>query len=47
MAKQLADVGTTHTFVVGKGVVQIGALAALLGEDDTKRMFAELYAAPK
>jgi len=46
MAKQLADVGTTHTFVVGKGVVQIGALAALLGEDDTKRLFAELYADP-
>jgi hypothetical protein len=46
MAKQLAEVGTTHTFVVGKGVVQIGALAALLGEDDTRRLFAELYADP-
>ena len=44
MAKQLAEVGTTHTFVLGKGVVQVGALAALLGDDDTKRLFAELYA---
>jgi hypothetical protein len=32
--------------VLGKGVVQIGALAALLGDDDTKRLFAELYADP-
>ena len=46
MAKQLADVGTTHTFVLGKGVVQVGALAALVGDDATKRLFAELYADP-
>ena len=46
MAKQLADVGTTHTFVLGKGIVPLGALAALVGEDDTKRLFAELYANP-
>jgi hypothetical protein len=46
MAKQLAEVGTTHTFVLGKGVVQVGALAAMLGDDDTKRLFAELYADP-
>lgn len=46
MAKQLAEVGTTHTFVLGKGIVQVGALAALLGDEDTKRLFAELYANP-
>ena len=46
MAKQLAGVGTTHTFVLGKGVVQIGALDALVGENDTKRLFSELYADP-
>jgi hypothetical protein len=46
MTKQLVEVGTTHTFVLSKGVVQIGALAALLGDDDTKRLFAELYADP-
>lgn len=46
MAKQLAEVGTTHIFVVGKGIVQIGPLAALLGEDNTKRLFAVLYADP-
>jgi hypothetical protein len=46
MANQLAEVGTTHTFVLGEGVVQVGALAALVGDDDTKRLFAELYADP-
>jgi len=46
MANQLAEVGTTHTFVLGKGVVQVGANAALIGDDDTKRLFAELYADP-
>jgi hypothetical protein len=46
MANQLAEVGTTHTFVLGKGAVQVGALAALVGDDDTKRLFAELYADP-
>ena len=39
-------IGTTHIFVLSKGVVQVGALAALLGEDDTRRLFAELYADP-
>lgn len=39
-----AEVGTTHAFVVSKGFTQVGAHAALLGEDDTKRLFAEVHA---
>jgi hypothetical protein len=46
MAEQLAEVGTTHTFVLGNGVVLLGAHAALLGADDTKRLFAELHTDP-
>lgn len=46
MKKQEEEVGTTRVFVLSKGVVQVGALAALIGEDDTKRLFAELYADP-
>lgn len=39
-------VGSTRAFVLGKGIVQIGSHSALIGEDDTKRLFAELYADP-
>ena len=39
-------VGSTHTFVLGKGFTQAGVHAALIGEDDTRRLFAELYADP-
>lgn len=39
-------VGSTRTFVLGKGFTQAGAHAALIGEDDTLRLFAELYADP-
>ena len=39
-------VGSTRAFVVGKGIVQLGSHFALLGEDDTRRLFAELYADP-
>src|SRR3972149_3897470 len=39
-------IGTTHIFVLSKGVIQVGALAALIGEDDTRRLFAEVYADP-
>ena len=39
-------VGSTRTFVLGKGFTQAGAHAALIGEDDTRRLFAELYADP-
>ena len=40
------QVGTTHTFVLSKGFTQVGPHAALIGEDDTRRLFAELYADP-
>jgi hypothetical protein len=39
-------VGTTQTFVLSQGLANVGQHAALLGEDDTKRLFAELYADP-
>ena len=40
------DVGTTHAFVLSKGFAQVGNHSALIGEDDTKRLFAEVYADP-
>jgi hypothetical protein len=43
---QEQTVGSTRTFVLGKGFSQIGSHAALIGEDDTRRLFAELYADP-
>src|SRR5829696_4066782 len=39
-------VGSTRTFVLTKGFTQVGGHAALIGEDNTKRLFAELYADP-
>ena len=39
-------IGSTRTFVLAKGFTQAGAHAALIGEDDTSRLFAELYADP-
>jgi hypothetical protein len=39
-------VGSTRTFVLSKGYDQVGGHATLIGEDDTKRLFAELYADP-
>jgi len=39
-------VGTTHEFVLSKGFGQAGNHWALIGEDDTKRLFAEVYADP-
>jgi hypothetical protein len=39
-------VGSTRAFVLGKGIVKIGNHSALVGEDDTRRLFAELYADP-
>ena len=44
MAEQA--VGTTRDFVLAKGFTQVGTHAALIGEDDTRRLFAELYADP-
>jgi len=39
-------VGTSQTFVLSKGLTNVGQYIALLGEDDTRRLFAELYADP-
>jgi hypothetical protein len=39
-------VGSTRTFVLGKGFTQAGTHSALISEDDTRRLFAELYADP-
>lgn len=39
-------IGSTRSFVLAKGFTQVGAHAALIGEDDTKRLFAEVYADP-
>jgi hypothetical protein len=39
-------VGSTHPFVLSKGIVKVGNYDALIGDDDTKRLFAELYADP-
>lgn len=39
-------VGSTRTFVLAKGFAQVGDHAALIGDDDTKRLFAELFADP-
>lgn len=42
----IEQVGATHTFVLSQGIAQVGDHAALLGFDDSKRLFAELYADP-
>ena len=39
-------IGATQLFVLSKGILQVGSHAALIGEDDTRRLFAELYADP-
>jgi hypothetical protein len=39
-------VGSTRAFVLGKEIVQIGNHSALIGEDETRRLFAVLYADP-
>lgn len=44
MAEQ--TIGSTQTFVLAKGFTQVGSHAALISEDDTRRLFAELYADP-
>jgi hypothetical protein len=39
-------IGSTRTFVLAKGFTQVGGHAALIGEDDSRRLFAELFADP-
>ena len=46
MNRAPAEIGSTRTFVLAKGFTQVGAHAALIGEDDTRRLFAEVYADP-
>lgn len=41
-----SQVGSTRTFVLAKGFTQVGSHPALIGEDDTRRLFAEVYADP-
>jgi hypothetical protein len=44
MAEQ--TIGSTRSFVLAKGFTQVGVHAALIGEDGTRRLFAEVYADP-
>jgi len=46
MSKPKVEVGTTHQFVMVKGFAKVGDHDALLGNDGTKRLFAELFADP-
>jgi hypothetical protein len=39
-------VGSTRTFVLSKGFTQVSGHTGLIGEDDKRRLFAELYADP-
>ncbi len=39
-------VGSTRTFVLAKGFTVVEGHAALIGEDDTRRLFGEVYADP-
>lgn len=46
MTRPPVEIGSTRTFVLAKGFTQVGGHAALIGEDDTRRLFAEVYADP-
>lgn len=46
MSHASAEIGSTRSFVLAKGFRQVGTYAALIGEDDTRRLFAEVYADP-
>ena len=39
-------IGSTRDFVLAKGFTQVSTHAALIGEDGTRRLFAEIYADP-
>jgi len=39
-------VGVSHQFVLARGLTEISGYAVLVGVDNTKRLFAELYADP-
>ena len=44
MAEQ--TIGSTRTFVLAKGFIQVGNHAALISDDDAKRLFTAVYADP-
>jgi hypothetical protein len=46
MNRPPTEIGSTRTFVLAKGFTQVGNHSALIGEDDTKRLFAEIHADP-
>lgn len=46
MNRAPVEIGSTRTFVLAKGFTQVGAHAALIGEDNTRRLFAEVNADP-
>jgi hypothetical protein len=46
MSKPKIEVGTTHQFVLVRGFTKVGAHAALVSADGTKRLFVELFADP-
>jgi hypothetical protein len=46
MNRPPTEIGSTRTFVLPKGYTQVGNHSALIGEDDTKRLFAEIHADP-
>ncbi len=46
MNQPAQEVGATRVFVLSKGFTQAGSHAGLIGEDDSKRLFAELFADP-
>jgi hypothetical protein len=44
--RELEEIGFTQSFVVAKGFVRLESFDALIGEDGTKRLFAQLTADP-
>ncbi len=46
MKRSPMEIGSTRSFVLSKGFTQVSNHASLIGEDDTKRLFAEVYADP-
>ena len=45
-SSELEEVGYTQSFVLAKGFTSIDGFDALIGHDDTKRLFAQLSADP-
>lgn len=44
MSRAQDDIGKTQEFVIAKGFTQIGQYIALIGADNTKRVFIEIFA---